>query len=161
MDPFLDWIQSTSISGFVVGYSWTWPTLEILHFTGMCILFGAILLMDLRLLGFQKLVTAEAVHQLVPVAVIGFAINLITGVLFFFGDPHRYAINISFQIKMVLVVLAGINALIYRYKVEPLMLQSGPDGEYPYLAKTVGLASIVLWTGVISFGRLIPYLGTG
>lgn len=161
MDAILNWMQSTALSGFVVGYSWTWPTLEILHFTGMCLLFGAILIMDLRLLGFQKLVTADAVHQLVPYAIIGFAINITTGILFLFGDPFRYAANISFQIKMVLVLLAGINALVYSYKVEPLMKASGPDGEYPYLAKTVGLASIVLWLGVISFGRLIPYLGTG
>ncbi len=62
MNSFLDWMQSTALSQFVVGYSWTWPILEILHFTGMCLLIGAILIMDLRLLGFQKLVTAEAVH---------------------------------------------------------------------------------------------------
>lgn len=161
MTAILDWMQGTWLSSFVVAYTWTWPVLEILHFTGMCLLLGAILIMDLRLIGFQRLVTAEAVHQLVPFAIIGFLINFGTGILFLFGDPFRYAVNISFQIKMVLVVLAGINALVYNYKVEPLMKASGPDGEYPYLAKTVGLASIVLWLGVITFGRLIPYLGTG
>lgn len=161
MNAILNWMQDTWLSSFVVGYSWVWPTLEILHFSGMCLLFGAILIMDLRLLGFQKLVTADAVHQLVPFAILGFVINLTTGIMFLFGDPFRYAVNISFQIKMVLVLLAGLNALLYSVKVEPMMRASGPDGEYPYLAKTVGLGSIVLWTGVISFGRLIPYLGTG
>lgn len=161
MNSILDWIQGTWLSSFVVGYSWTWPTLEVLHFTGMCVLLGAILIMDLRLLGFQKLVTAEAVHQLVPYALVGFGVNFITGIMFFFGDPYRYVPNISFQVKMLLIVLAGLNALLYKYKVEPMMRRSGPDGEYPYLAKAVGLASIVLWLGVISGGRLIPYLGTG
>lgn len=161
MNSILDWMQGTWLSSMVVGYSWTWPLLEILHFTGMCLLLGAILIMDLRLLGFQKLVTAEAVHQLVPYALIGFAINLVTGIMFLFGDPYRYAVNWSFQVKMALVVLAGLNALLYKFKVEPMITHSGPGGDYPFLAKAVGLASIALWLGVLSFGRLIPYLGTG
>lgn len=161
MNVVWNWMESTWLNSFVLDHSWVWPTLEILHFSGMCLLFGSILIMDLRLLGFQRLVTSDAVHQFVPVAILGFAINLATGLLFFFGNPFRYAINISFQIKIVLVLLAGINALIYNYKIEPIMNAAGPHGDYPHLAKAVGFASIVLWTGVIAFGRLIPYLGTG
>ncbi len=161
MNDIFTWMEGTILSSFMMDYAWTWVAFEILHFTGMCILFGSILIMDLRLLGFQKLVSAEAVHQLVPFALLGFAINFVTGVGFFFGNPFRYAVNWSFQVKMVLVVLAGLNALLYKYKVEPIMRASGPGGDYPLLAKSVGLASIVLWIGVISFGRLIPYLGTG
>lgn len=161
MNAVLAWMESTWINDFMLDIGWTWIAAEILHFSGMCLLIGSILIMDLRLIGFQKLVPAEAVHQLVPFAVIGFLINFGTGILFLFGQPFRYASNISFQVKMVLVLLAGINALLYACKVEPLMKASGPDGEYPYLAKTVGLASIVLWLGVVTFGRLIPYIGTG
>lgn len=161
MDEILTWMESTPLNSFMLDYGWSWITFEILHFSGMCLLFGAILIMDLRLLGLQKIVTAEAVHQLVPLAIVGFVINFSTGICFLFGQPFRYAVNISFQIKMVLVLLAGLNALIYKYKVEPMIRASGAHGEYPLLAKAVGLASILLWTGVISFGRLIPYLGTG
>ena len=161
MNAVLTWMDGSWLNGFVLGYSWMWPMLEILHFSGMCLLFGSILIMDLRLLGFQRLIGADAVHQLVPFAIAGFLINLTTGILFVFGQPFRYAINISFQIKMALVVLACLNALLYNYKVEPMIRESGANGEYPFIAKAVGLASIALWTGVISYGRLIPYLGTG
>lgn len=161
MDAVLTWMESTWMHSFMLDYSASWVAAEILHFSGMCLLFGSILIMDLRLLGFQKLVPARAVHQLVPFAILGFLVNFTTGVFFLFGQPFRYAINISFQIKMVLVVLAGVNVLIYHYKVAPMIRASGANGEYPFLAKAVGLASILLWTGVISFGRLIPYLGTG
>lgn len=161
MNAVLAWMDDSWLNSFVLGYSWIWPTLEILHFSGMCLLFGSILIMDLRLLGFRKLIRADAVHQLVPFAITGFLINLTTGTLFAFGQPFRYAINISFQIKMALVVLACLNALLYNYKVEPMIRASGANGEYPFLAKAVGFASILLWMGVIAYGRLIPYLGTG
>jgi hypothetical protein len=161
MQELADWLESTWLNGLVLGYAWTWPTLETLHFVGLCLLIGAILIMDLRLIGLQRIIPLAAVHRLVPVAFIGFGINLITGVLFCFGDPHRYFINISFQLKMLLVLLAGLNALIYYLKVEPALARAAPDADTPPLAKAVGAASIALWIGVLAFGRLIPYLGTG
>jgi len=161
MQELANWLESTPINAFVLGYAWTWPTLETLHFVGLCLLIGAILIMDLRLVGLERTIPLAAVHRLVPVAIIGFGINLITGILFCFGDPHRYFINISFQLKMVLVLLAGLNALLYYLKVEPMLARAAPTAPTPPLAKAVGAASIVLWMGVLVYGRLIPYLGTG
>lgn len=156
-----NWMQSTWLNNLVIGYAWTWPTLETLHFVGLCLLIGALLVMDLRLIGFEKAIPISAVHRLVPVALVGFFINAVTGVLFCFGDPHRYFINISFQLKMLLLVLAGLNFLLYWLKVEPEMLRAGPDSAPPPLARAVGVASLLFWFGILSFGRLIPYLGTG
>jgi len=158
----LDWMQSTWINEFVVGYAWSWPALETLHFIGMCLLFGPIIIMDLRLLGFDRAaIPVVSVHTLVPLTVIGFAINLITGIMFCLGDPYRYAVNISFQLKMVLVLLAGLNALFFWLRVTPILEATDPNSEPPAMIKIVGLSSLLLWTGVLCFGRLIPYLGTG
>jgi hypothetical protein len=156
-----DWMQSTWVNNLVIGYAWTWPTLETLHFVGLCLLIGALLIMDLRLMGFERIIPISAVHSLLPVALIGFFINAGTGVLFCFGDPHRYFINISFQLKMLLVVLAGLNFLLYYWKVEPALLRAPADAPPPPLARAVGVASLLFWFGILSFGRLIPYLGTG
>jgi Family of unknown function (DUF6644) len=156
-----NWMQSTWLNELALGYAWTWPTLETLHFIGLCGLIGAILIMDLRLIGFQKTIPMSAVHRLMPVALAGFVINLVTGILFCFGDPHRYFINISFQLKMLFVVLAGLNFLLYFLKVEPSLAKLGPQDPMPPLAKAIGAASILFWFAVLSFGRLIPYLGTG
>lgn len=162
MDPILDWMAGTWINNLAVGYAWSWPTLETLHFIGMCLLFGPIIIMDLRLLGFDRLaVPAMSVHALVPLTISGFVINLVTGVIFCFGDPYRYAINISFQIKMVLVLLAGANALYFWKAVGPVLEKLGPHEDPPGSIKAVGLTSLLAWTGVLAFGRLIPYLGTG
>lgn len=161
MDPILIWMENTWLNTLVVGYQWSWPALESLHFFGLCLLMGAIIIMDLRLVGFERAIPMNAVHSLMPLAIIGFAINLITGILFCFGDPFRYAINIAFQIKMILVLLAGLNFLLYYLKVEPLLANAGPSDDTPGLAKAVGVCSLVFWTGVLIYGRLIPYLGTG
>lgn len=161
MNSILDWMQSTWINELVVGYAWSWPALESLHFFGMCLLFGPLIIMDLRLVGFEKTAAVIATDKLYPVALAGFGINALTGILFLFGDPYRYAINISFQTKMVLVLLAALNFLYYKLKVEPMVVNLGPGEDTPAIAKTVGGASLVLWTGVLAFGRLIPYLGTG
>lgn len=161
MDSILDWMQGTWINGIVTGYAWSWPALEALHFFGMCLLFGALIIMDLRLVGFEKAASVIATDKLYPMALAGFCINAFTGILFCFGDPFRYAINISFQTKMVLVLLAGLNFFYYKLKVEPKVVNLGPGEDTPAVAKVVGATSLLLWTGVLTFGRLIPYLGTG
>jgi hypothetical protein len=152
---------TTSISQAVLGYAWSWPTLESLHFLALCTLMGSLLIMDLRLIGFQRIIPLQAVHSLMPVAIVSFAINLITGLGFLFGDPRTYTANWAFWAKMVLILLAGLNFLVYFTKVEPMILKLGPNEETPAQAKVVGVFSLVFWFGVLSFGRLLPYLGTG
>jgi uncharacterized membrane protein len=155
------WMVTTPINHIVLGYAWSWPTLETLHFLGLCLLLGALLIMDLRLIGFQRVIPLEAVHGLMPVAIVAFLINLITGLAFCFGDPHLYSGNWAFWAKMLLVLLAGVNFLIYYTRVEPQLKRLGPQDATPLLAKAVGVASLVFWFGVLSFGRLLPYLGPG
>jgi len=156
----LDWIAA-NLGFYVYALPWTWPILETLHFFGLCLLLGGLLVIDLRLLGINRIVPTVSVHDLLPLVIVGFGINLATGVLFFVGDPHRYAINIAFHLKMVLVVLAGLNALYYQRKIAPEIDGWTERTKIPMNAKLVGATSLVLWFGVLSYGRLIPYLGTG
>lgn len=161
MNSVYDWMVQTPINGLVMGYPWTWPALETFHFLGLCLLIGAVLIMDLRLIGFQSVIPLKAVHGLMPVAIVGFAVNLITGLGFLFGDPYLYVINYAFWVKMGLVLLAGINFLFFYFKVEPKLEAIGPHDATPAIAKTVGALSLVFWFGVLAYGRLLPYLGTG
>ena len=161
MNAVYDWMESTVINEVVMYYRWSWPTLETLHFLGLCMLIGAILVMDLRLIGFQRVIPLRAVHGLMPVAIAGFAINLITGLGFLFGQPLLYARNYAFWVKMVLVVLAGLNFVWYWLRVEPSVARLGPHDATPVSARAAGAASLVLWFGVLTYGRLLPYLGTG
>lgn len=161
MDALMDWMVSTPINALVIGYQWSWPALETLHFLALCLLMGSLLVMDLRLIGFQRIIPLPAVHALMPLALGSFAVNLLTGVGFLFGDPYTYFANYAFWVKMGLIVLAGVNFLVYFTQVEPKLLRLGPNDETPGLAKAVGALSLLFWFGVLSYGRLLPYLGTG
>lgn len=162
INSIANWMQSSWVNGLLVANNaWSWPALETLHFIGMCMLFGALLIMDLRLLGWDKAAAIVDTAKLSRFALTGFGINFLTGVLFCFGDPHRYFINISFQIKMALLLLAGLNFLYFKFKVEPSLAHVGATDSASAIAKCSGAASLLLWLGVLSFGRLIPYLGTG
>lgn len=160
LDSIVEWIGSTGLNSFIQSTFWLWPTMETLHFIGLILMLGALLIIDLALIGVIKGVTPDATHRLTKFVVIGFAINLITGILFIFGDPGRYFINISFQLKMLFLALAGINAIWYIKKIGPKlegMSHFVPTGE----TKLVGALSLILWFLVLIFGRMIPYLGTG
>ena len=145
----------SSLNTLIANTYWLWPVLEITHFIGLSLLFGGLLMVDLRMLGLFASIEQGKVYRLLPLVIIGFALNLITGVLFFFGDPARYSINIAFKIKMTLVLVAGINALIYHYVIQP-----SPD-KAPQLQRLSAGISLLAWLGVLLFGRLIPYIGTG
>jgi hypothetical protein len=135
--------------------------MEIIHFIGLSLLLGGLLVIDLRMAGHFRSLNPSATHKLLPVVFIGFGLNLITGLLFFCGDPLRYAVNISFQIKLVLIILAGLNALLFYWKISPVMHTWDPAAPSPASAKFVAYGSLTLWTGVLLCGRLIPYVGTG
>jgi hypothetical protein len=138
-----------------------WPVLEIIHFVGLSLLLGGLIVIDLRLAGHIREFNLVATHKLLPFVLMGFGLNLITGILFFIGDPMRYSINIGFQIKMVLVVFAGLNAMLYYWKVNPVMHSWDSSAPSPTIGQFVAYASLGLWTGVLLCGRLIPYVGTG
>lgn len=154
-------IEGGAINTWVLSTYWLWPLLEIIHFIGLSLLLGSMLLVDLRLAGFLRQINIMSTHRLLPWAVIGFLMNLVSGFLFFFGDPGRYAVNIGFQIKMILVLIAGLNVLVFALKINPVIGQWDPHGDTPGLAKTIAWVSLAAWTGVLLLGRLIPYIGTG
>ncbi len=161
MDVLLAWFESSPTHTWMVDHNWLTVVLEIIHFFGLCLLLGALLIIDLRMLGWFKKVSVKAIHSLLPMVFIGFGLNLVSGVLFVFYDPARYLINISFQIKMVLVFLAGLNALLYYWKIAPNLDRWSLEDDFPVIAKSVAAASLLLWYGVLVCGRFIPYVGTG
>lgn len=161
MENLVQWALGTSLHEWVISEPWIWPALETIHFFGLCLLLGAMLIIDTRLIGWFKSVSFDAVHKLLPWVFVGFGMNLVTGSLFLLGDPERYAINIGFQIKMGLIVLCGLNALLFAWKLDGRLAQFEAEGSTSSLAKVVGGGSLLLWFGVLIMGRLIPYVGTG
>jgi uncharacterized membrane protein len=145
------------IGSFATETPWVWPTCETLHFIGLTLLLGVVLLVDLRVLGIVRGVSYAALHRLLPLAAIGFAVNVVTGMLFFVGIPGQYIGNVSFYWKIALVLVAGVNALYFTISEDPWAL--GPEEEAPMAAKFAAASAMVLWIGVMYCGSMLPFLG--
>src|SRR5690606_39731951 len=97
---------------------WIWPICEIFRFAGMALLTGTIGFVDIRILGFGKGLPIGALERLLPIGVAGFVVNTVTGLVFVAGNPvggaMAYLENLAFQLKMLVVLLGGLNhALLY------------------------------------------------
>jgi uncharacterized membrane protein len=151
------WISSEGIGNWVTDKIWVWPAAEALHFIGLWLLFGIVLLVNLRLLGVMKMASFAAVHRLLPWAALGFAINAVTGMLFVTATPEQYAQNAPFLWKIVMLMFAGVNLLYVTVFEGPWHV--GPGERAPLRAQAVAAAGIFMWVGVMYFGRMLPFLG--
>jgi hypothetical protein len=154
---FEAWLRSfTSIAAFMQT-AWAWPAVESVHFLGLTLLFGSIAAWDLRLLGAMKEVPIAAFHKLVPFAVLGFAINVVSGSLFLMAFPDQYVYNPAFHLKALCLMLAGLNVLSFYLTTFGRIATLGPGQQPPLLGRLSGAVSLGLWVTVIICGRMITF----
>jgi uncharacterized membrane protein len=146
-----------TVGSFVTDTPWMWPTCETLHFVGLSLLLGVVLLVDLRVLGVIRGVSFQSLHRLLPWAALGFAVNIGTGMLFFVGIPGQYTKNAAFYWKIGLAMLAALNAVYFTMLDEPWSL--GPKDDAPLTTKIVAASAMALWLGVLYFGSMLPFIG--
>jgi uncharacterized membrane protein len=146
------------IGDAMVNLKWGWPASETVHFIGLSLLFGAVLLVDLRMLGFMKAIPYSALHRLLPWGMIGFGVNLVTGMLFFIGAPPDFYVNNPVFIwKLALILVAGANAMYFTVVDHTWAVGAG---DAPPVGSRIAAASgIVLWVGVIFCGQMLPFFG--
>ena len=165
MEALSDFLLATGIDYYVATYDWVWPVCETLHFVGMCVLLGTVGVVDLRILGVAKGIPIHLLEKFIPLGVIAFAINATTGFIFVAGNPvggpMEYLTNLSLQIKMLIVLIAGINLLIFYFAGIQRSVAAVPaDGNASGGAKAVAAVSITAWIMVIIMGRFIMYNDT-
>ena len=132
LDPFVEFIRSTQLSEiFRDQVGWLWPLCESLHFVGLCLLIGAAGFFDLRLLGFMKGVSLRSAKRFVPWAMVGFAVNLLTGLIFFISQPQQYATNLAMWFKVLFLLIAGANAMLFETSYSDKLLALDPDAKMP------------------------------
>jgi hypothetical protein len=154
-----EWIEampsSTAIRESLYGY----PFLLTAHVVSMCLFAGLVVMMDLRLVGVANRTTpfSEVQRRLFPWQMLGLTLNAITGTVLFYGQPMRYYGKIFFWTKMVLMVLAGLNAMAFHRTTYRAVGSWDVGVEPPFAAKVAGVVSLILWAGVVVFGRLTAY----
>jgi hypothetical protein len=165
MEALSDFLTSLPIGNYVASHDWVWPLCETLHFFGMSVLIGTVGVVDLRVLGVAKGIPISLLDKFIPLGIIAFFVNMITGFIFIAGNPvggpMEYLTNLSLQLKMLLVLIAGINLLVFYATGIHRSLETVPaDGDAPGRAKAIAAVSLASWILVIVMGRFIMYNDT-
>lgn len=156
---WFEWLDafpsSIAIRESVYGY----PYLLTAHAVSMALFAGLIVMMDLRLLGlaFKRTPLSQVQRQLFPWQMATMALSAVTGALLFYGQPLRYYGKVFFWVKMVLMIGAGLNALVFHYGTYKSIAVWDERPRAPLGARLAGAFSIVLWAGVVVFGRITAY----
>jgi hypothetical protein len=137
------------------GWEWLFPIIETLHVMGLAVLFGSILMLDLRLMGLSSRNTpvVRLTGEILPYTWTAFAAAAATGSLLFISRATVYLANPQFELKLLCIIVAGINMAVFRYGIYRRASQWDDGSPPPPAAWAAGALSIVLWLGVILFGR--------
>jgi len=161
LDNFLTWLASTQFSTTMRESTWAEPIVETIHVLTLTMFLGFSILLDLRLLGvcLTRKRVSQALGQFNPWLFGAFAVMVTTGTLLFCGDPVSFYNTKPpfFKAKMILLVLAGLNVLIFNLGIGRKVTEWDLVPKPPLAAKVAGAVSIVLWILIVAAGRAIAY----
>jgi hypothetical protein len=153
------WLESTPGSIALHESIWVYPIIESIHVLTLCLFLGLTVIFDLRLLGVT--LPGQPVSQLfkriMPWIMAGFAIMVVTGALLFYAIPVKTYLNIFFRVKVALLLVAGVNAAVFRITISRTMKKWDLDQSPPFAARVAGGLSLALWAAVVVCGRMIAY----
>jgi hypothetical protein len=156
---FLSWLESTDLSIFLQESSWAFPTIESIHVLALTMVVGTISIVDLRLLGLAstKRRVSELSRLVLPCTWGAFALALTTGSLMVISQPTSYYDNDAFRTKMLLLLAAGINMLIFQSFTYQSIAEWDRDARVPLAGRIAGAVSLTCWLCVVFFGRRIGF----
>jgi hypothetical protein len=156
---FCEWLYSTWISVSIRESVWVFPAIEGSHLLGIALSAGALCWFDLRLLGLalRKDPVSAVWKHIMPVAFVGFGLVFVTGSFLFIAEARTAYHSFHFWIKMVLIIIAGANAMLFELKLHPRMHEWDDAAVLPLSARMAGVISLVLWTAIIVTGRTMAY----
>jgi hypothetical protein len=145
-------LEASALARWINETGFVYPLANTAHVIGAIMLVGVIGLLDLRILGYARGLSADALSRAAtPIAVAALVIMVASGVVMFLADARALVRSPIFLTKLVLIVLAGVNALAFRWRWRVL------SDEPALAARVFAGASLVLWLGVVVLGRLIAY----
>jgi uncharacterized membrane protein len=156
MDPFLQWMRESPVGVAMREAPGMFPATEMAHFIGLSLLFGVMLVVDFRILGAFRQTSYASVLKLLPFAVLGFTLNLVSGVLFIACNPDLYLTNPAFFAKLTVIAVGGVNALWFTFAEHRQIAGLSNDAIAPTPARVMAAASLVMWVLAILLGRLLP-----
>ena len=162
MSAFLTWLENVWLSALIRESALAFPIVETIHVIALALVVGSIAIVDLRLLGLAS--TDRTVSQLCREVLSwtwgAFVLAVITGVLMFASHANEYFANTAFQVKILLLLAAGINMLAFQLVTYRGVAQWDRDARLPLPARIAGAISLTCWIGVVFFGRWIGFTMT-
>jgi hypothetical protein len=153
------WLENTPVALAVRESIWMFDIFETVHTLGIILVAGTIMLVDLRLLGMglRREPVSDVVSRIVPWTLWGFVLMFLTGGLLFCAEAVRLYTSPAFRIKLVLLMLAALNAFVFHVTVYRSAAEWNQAAVTPVRARVAGLLSLLLWIGIIAAGRAIAY----
>jgi hypothetical protein len=158
LEQALTWLQNLGFPTQIRESDWLFPTMETVHVFALVLVVGSIMTVDLRLLGLanKERPFSQVASEMLPWTWVAFAIAALAGMLMFSSKALTYYGNIPFRLKMVCLLLAGINMVMFHW-LGTRNLAVWDRGRPPRAAKLAGAASLLLWTTIVAAGRWIGF----
>jgi len=151
-----DVIESLAVAQAMREHEWLYPAVAIAHIVGFSILFGSVVMFDLRVLGLSRQISVRALARfLLPWSVASLLLIVPSGLLLFAAHADDFLESRAFAVKMALLLAAGMNAAMFLTGPYQSVKSWDTGASAPVLARLSVALSIVLWVGVIACGRVI------
>jgi hypothetical protein len=154
-----DFLHQSAVSEWMRTSLKALPIIEAIHVMAVITVFGTILLVDLRLLGWvdRERPFTRVFTEILHWTWIAFAVAVVTGVLLFMPNARTYVVNTAFGLKMASLLLAGVNMSVFQFTTLKTVARWDSHAPVPLGGRIAGGLSILTWTCVIIFGRLIGF----
>ncbi len=156
---FCEWLAGTEGSIALIESLHVYPLVESTHVLSIMLFVGTVIFVDFRLLGWtlRETPVSEVTARILPWTVAGFVISLVTGALLFYAIPVRTYSSIFFRVKVIMLLVACVNAGAFHRHVSRGNVEWDRDPRPPVRARLAGAVSLASWTIVIVAGRMIAY----
>jgi hypothetical protein len=154
-----EWLQNLPWASGIKHSAWQFPVIESVHSLGISAMIWPAALLDLRLLGvvMRQRSVSQVASQFLPWVWAGFSVMVLSGAMLFSSEAVKCYNSPFFRVKLVLIVLAGLNALVFHKTVFRGVSSWDKDVPTPWRAKLAGACSLLVWVGVVAMGRALAY----
>jgi uncharacterized membrane protein len=154
-----EWIQNLPWASGVKHSAWQFPVIESIHSLALSVILWPAAILDLRLLGLvmRRRPVSQVAAQFLPWIWTGFTVMILSGVVLFASEAVKCYNSPFFRTKVVLLGVAGVNALIFHYTVFRGVDSWDQDSATPWRARLAGASSLLVWIGVVAMGRALAY----
>ena len=153
------WLQSLPWASGIKESTWQFPVIESIHSLSLAVMLWPAAILDLRLLGvvMRRRPVSSVAKQFLPWVWVGFTAMVLSGAVLFASEAVKCYNSPFFRVKVVLIAVAGLNALIFHKTVFGDVASWDGDKSAPWRAKMAGACSLAVWIGVVAMGRALAY----